>query len=246
MVDVFTNMSAEKEKILEDMKFDGLRELPKGEGEYDRPFKLQFSFWLIMKLDERSCTLELGQRGCIPIKNEDVGLVFGLSTTGEELEVHNPTKFEENRNIIRRNLLLSDSEELDLETIKKVVQRDIADDRDGSLQKAFMTAVVIYAVSYFLAPRGRPPKINTEIFDSIKDPDRIVKLNWSSYVLKTLKESTAKVKSDVISGKSSVCLDGCLLFLQVNISHYLVWIKLYSYSERSNVNTYTIADCIPG
>lgn len=68
MVEIFLKMTGEKERVLKEMKFDGLRHLPKGEAESDRPFKLRFLFWLSMKLDEKTGNLELGQRGCIPVK----------------------------------------------------------------------------------------------------------------------------------------------------------------------------------
>jgi hypothetical protein len=214
-VEVLANCNEEKQKILRNMMFDGLMHLPKGDGESDRPFKLQFSFWLLTKLDSRTAKLQLGKRGNIPILVEHVGLVLGLTTKGQELAVHDPSKLEMNKSIIKKNLMLDEADEIDLDNIRKVLQRDILNDEDERIKIAFRTAVVIYAVSYFLAPRGRPPKVNTEIFDSITNPEKIFKINWSSYVLKTLRESSSKIQSDILAGKSSVCLDGCLLFLQV-------------------------------
>ena len=197
------------------MMFDGLLQLPKGEGDSEMPFKLQFSFWLLTNLDSTTGTLQLGDHGSIPIKDADVNFVMGLLWTGEELAVHDPSKLDWNKNIIRKKLVLDANDELDLDNIKKVLQWDISNDKDEALQDAYMIAMVIYAVSYFIAPRGRPPKINIDIFDSITEPKRILNLNWSSYVLKTLKESSSKIKADMLAGKSSVCLDGFLLFLQV-------------------------------
>ena len=85
---------------------------------------------------------------------------MGLPWTGEELAVHDPSKLDRNKNIIRKKLVLDANDELDLDSIKKVLQRDISNDKDEALQDAYMIALVIYVVSYFIAPRGRPPKIN--------------------------------------------------------------------------------------
>lgn len=136
------------------MSFDGLLKLPKGEGDSDRPFKLQFSFWLLTALNSTTGVLELGERGSIPIKDGDVSFVMGLPWNGDELAVHDPSKLEHNKEIIRKNLMLHDDDELDLDSVKKVLQRDISGDKSEALQNAFITAVVIYAVSYFLAPKG--------------------------------------------------------------------------------------------
>lgn len=62
MVEVLRNLSEAKERVLGMMRFNGLMNLPKDESDYERPFKLRFAFWLLMKKNKMTTTKKvLGQ-----------------------------------------------------------------------------------------------------------------------------------------------------------------------------------------
>lgn len=84
-----------------------------------------------------------------------------------------------------------------------------------------MVAAVIYSMSYFLAPKGRPARVNTNILETLVQPSNINKIKWCSFIMKTLRESSSKIRADLDAGSRSVCLDGCLLLLQVENIHRL-------------------------
>jgi hypothetical protein len=116
---------------------------------------------------------------------------------------------------VKKNLLLDETDELDLESVRQVLERDLVEKSSVYNKIAFITAAVIWATSYFLAPKGRPPRVNSEVLESLVCPREVYKINWASYVLKTLRDYSLKLKRDLHSQASSVCLDGCLLFLEV-------------------------------
>jgi hypothetical protein len=82
-------------------------------------------------------------------------------------------------------------------------------------ERCFAVASVIYATSYFLAPKGRPTKVNNEILPYLVDYKDIGRLNWSEYVLRVLLESCSKVQNDVLLDQASLIIQGCVLVLQV-------------------------------
>lgn len=210
-------MLGHKQRLLEQIKFSALMHLPRIETTAVKSVNRQLGFWLMMRLNGDTGVLELGERGKIPITIEDVGLVLGLQTVGDELVVSDPKNLERTKERIKKILMLDEGEMLDLDTIRKVLERDITESSGNSEQDAFVVAAVIYATSYFLAPKGRPPRVNTDILETLVDPSNIYKINWSSYVLKTLKECSKKVKSDLRSQAKTVTLDGCLILLQVSL-----------------------------
>lgn len=175
----------------------------------------QLGFWLLMRLNGDTGVLELGERGRIPLTVNDINLVLGIPCTGDELIITDAAKLDGVKERIKNILQLSASDVLDLESVKRVLERDIPDECPNLHMDAFVVAAAIYAVSYFLAPKGRPPRVNTDILEALQEPANVYRINWSSYVLKTLKDCSNKVKRDVRARSKTVTLDGCLLVLQV-------------------------------
>jgi hypothetical protein len=122
---------------------------------------------------------------------------------------------------VKKNLLLDETDELDLESVRQVLERDLVEKSSVYNKIAFITAAVIWATSYFLAPKGRPPRVNIEILETLVCPRQVYKINWASYVLKTLRDYSCKLKKDLNAQASSVCLDGCLLFIEVLYNKYV-------------------------
>lgn len=215
MAELFSKMKGHKEQLLGAMTFRGLMSLPIIETNAVKSVNRQLGFWLLMRLDAKTGVLELGGRGRIPITEKDINLVMGLQCIGDELTVSDQSRIESIKQRIKNILMLDESDVLDLQSIQGVLEIDLPEDASHLQRNAFVVAAAIYAVSYFLAPKGRPTKINTEILEALQDPANVFRINWASYVLKTLKECSNKVQNDVRAQAKTVTLDGCLLVLQV-------------------------------
>lgn len=214
--EVFRNFHGEKAEIVKHLKFTGLTMLPKckpGRGSF---LKRNFSIWLMNNVDIEGRALDLGPRGRIPITAEDVQRVLGLPCQGQDILPFNNDGMEHTIEGIKNLLLLESSDNLDMEAIESIVLRKYPLEMCTRHRISFLVAVVIYAVSYFLAPTGSPPKLNYDVLPYLNEPVSAFCLNWSQYVLDILMESCKKVQSAKYwSDKEKCTLDGCLIFLQV-------------------------------
>lgn len=119
---------------------------------------------------------------------------------------------------VKKILLIDSSDKLNMAAIEHIVLRKYPFEMCNKHRIAFLVVVVIYAVSYFLAPRGNPPELNCDVLPYLIDPVSAFSLNWSQYVLDVLIESCKNVqRAKYWSDKKSCTLDGCLLLLQVTI-----------------------------
>lgn len=208
-------MKGEKEKLLKQIGLHGLTNLPREGPATNRSFNWQFAFWLLQKLDSETGSFDFGVRGRLDMRCEDVELVMGIPSSGDLLKKSDPLLINKTKRLIREGLLLGTEDELSLDNVRKVLEREIPAETNSAHRRAFIRASFIFAVSYFLAPKGRPAKVNNEILESLLDTDSIMNTNWASYVLLSLREASAKLKRELMAKTKSVTLDGCLLLLQV-------------------------------
>jgi hypothetical protein len=217
IAEAFHSLSTDKEEILHKMKFGCLLKVPKKLPTSVNLMNRQFSLWLMRNVDVCFSEINLGVRGSLPIAPRDVNRVFGLPWKGEKIEPCQPEEIDKAKLMIRRILLLKDSDAMDLVTIKNLIVREYPKCMSHEHRRCFAVASVIYAASYFLAPKGRPAKIINEILPYLVGQNNICDVNWSEYVLRVLLESCSKVQNDILLEQASLTLDGCLLLLQVNI-----------------------------
>jgi hypothetical protein len=205
----------DKEEILHKMRFGGLLKLPQEQQFTPCLVNRQFSLWLMRNVDVSFSEINLGMRGRIKITPRDVNRVLGLPWKGKLIESSEPGEIERVTKIIRRHLLLNDSDVLDLATVRHLIVREYPKCMTEDQKRCFAIAAVIYATSYFLSPKSRPAKIINEVLPYLVDYSNIRHVNWSQYVLRVLLESCAKVQNANCFGQASFTLDGCLLVLQV-------------------------------
>lgn len=220
-------MRGEKREIIQKLKFTGLLKLPRLLPFTSCLVNRQFCLWLMRKVDVQRSEINLGPRGRIPMTPRDVNRILAIPWKGKIIDGEKQNNYQEVKAIIRNYLLLNDSDALDLATIQKLLAREYPACMNDDQRRCFTVAAVIYAVSYFLAPKGRPPKINNEVLPFLVDYNNIRHVNWSEYVLRVLLDSCSKVQSDICSEQSSVILDGCLLVLQVSHIHVFKQINYF-------------------
>jgi hypothetical protein len=216
--EVFSGLCKEKEEIIQKINFGGLLKLPKKDHSMSTRRSLmnrQFSVWLMRNVDVANCEINLGIRGRLPMTAKDVERILGLPCKGKIIEASQPSELEKAKVMIKRYLLLKDSDVMDLTTIKNLILRPYPKCMTQEHERCFAVASVIYATSYFLAPKGRPTKVNNEILPYLVDYKDIGRLNWSEYVLRVLLESCSKVQNDVLLDQASLIIQGCVLVLQV-------------------------------
>jgi hypothetical protein len=167
-------------------------------------------------VDVNERTFNLGERGKIPIHPEDVERVLGLPAEGVEIMPFCKDGMEDIVKSIKKILMLDSAQKLDMEAIENIVLQEYPEVMSNSQRISLLVAVVIYAVSYFLAPRGNPPELNYDVLCYLTDPMSAFCVNWSKYVLDVLMESCKKVKKERYWMEKEKCtLDGCILVLQV-------------------------------
>jgi hypothetical protein len=210
-------MGEEKEKIIKKMRFGGLLKLPQQQQFTPCFVNRQFSFWLMLNVNVNASEVNLGRRGRIPITARDVNRVLGLPWKGKIIEPSEQVDIDKAKKEIRRYLLLKESDTLDLATVRRLIDKEYPECMNEEQRRCFVVAAVIYATSYFLAPKSRPAKINNDILPYLVDYQNICLVNWSEYVLRVLLESCSKVQNVNCLGQASCTLDGCLLVLQVRV-----------------------------
>lgn len=157
-----------------------------------------------------------------------MGFVMGIPWSGDELKKLDPLMIQKTKQLVKQGLLLEPEDDLSLENIVKVLEPEIPAEGNGGHHKAFIMASFLLAVSYFLAPKGRPPKVNSEILECILDTEKLANINWASYVLMSLREASGKLNREIMANTKSVTLDGCLLLLQVRNKIYISSIQTYN------------------
>jgi hypothetical protein len=213
--EAFSSIGEDKKEIIKKMRLGGLLKLPQQQQFTPCLVNRQFSFWLMLNVDVSASEVNLGRRGRIPLNARNVNRVLGIPCTGKSIEPSEAGEIDRAKKIIRRYLLLKDSDMLDLATIRRVIQQEYPRCMNEQERRCFAVAAVIYATSYFLAPKSRPAKINNEVLPYLVDYKNIGDVNWSEYVLRVLLESCSKVQNVNSLGQASLTLDGCLLVLQV-------------------------------
>ncbi|KAL6634746.1 hypothetical protein ACP70R_027417 [Stipagrostis hirtigluma subsp. patula] len=213
--DVFSNTKGEKADLLRSTGFGFLLSLPRPGAGSSSMVNRQFSLWLMKIMDPLNCAIHVKGRGRIPITPEDVNRVLGIPYKGEDIEDESYELRDVVYTRIKGLLMLDDDTPLDLKTIGDILRKDLEEPMETRQKVAFMVASVIYATSYFLAPRGRPASISKDILIPLMDPSNIPRMDWARYVLRILCGSSSKVKRDLFMMRKSVTLDGCLLLLQI-------------------------------
>jgi hypothetical protein len=218
IAEVFSCITPEKEEIIKKISFSGLLKLPKkvpSMGPRKCLLNRQFSLWLMRNVDVSTSEINLGIRGRVPLNARDVNRILDLPWKGIIIKPSEHAEIEKAKIIIRRYLLLKDWEAMDLQTVRNLIVRQYPKCMTYEHQRCFAVASAIYAASYFIAPKGRPAKVNTEILPYLAAHKDISNINWSEYVVRILLESCSKVQNDVLLDQASLILQGCVLVLQV-------------------------------
>ncbi|TVU33446.1 hypothetical protein EJB05_25263 [Eragrostis curvula] len=165
-------------------------------------------------MDNASTSIVLRDGVKIHVKDADVTLVLGLphkldSVSGKKISLSRAAE------LVKINLGFGKHEDIRMEYIENLLIKDYSGKMSTREKIAFKVAVVLFVDAYFLAPKSSPGRVNHSVLPYLVDPDAIHVVNWSSYVLRVAKEASIKVKHALSTGKKSVSLDCCLLFLEV-------------------------------
>jgi hypothetical protein len=156
IAEAFSCMCKEKEEIIQKIDFGGLLKLPKKDPSMSTRRSLmnrQFSLWLMRNVDVGNSEINLGIRDRLPMIARDVKRILGLPCKGKNIEASQPGELEKAKLMIRKYLLLKDSDVMDLTTIKNLIVRPYPKCMTQEHQRCFAVASVIYAASYHLSLR---------------------------------------------------------------------------------------------
>lgn len=145
-----------------------------------------------------------------------MNLVLGIPYRGEDVNLWSrcPGVIDK----VKAILLLDSDSDITIEAIDGILLRDYGRKMNRQESDAFKVAAMLFVDSCFLGPRGCKRRINKDILKHLADPLNISRTNWSSYVLRVLQQSAAKVQQNLRVGNKFVLLEGCLLFLLVCFS----------------------------
>lgn len=176
---LFSQFKGQKVQLVKSIGFDGLLSLPLLSSVDDK-----FYVWLLSKIDATSSCFRLDDQSELPIRDEDINLVFGIPCTGADVissDIECISKVKVSMIAVNqvRNIIFSGNEKacFTLEYIEHILGKEYNSAMTKSEIDAFKIAVVIYAMSHVLAINGSRNKIPVEIFESLMHPDNIKSVN---------------------------------------------------------------------
>lgn len=185
--------------------------------------------WLLCCIDSSSALLRLYDDLEYPVRVEDVKYILGIPQGSATI----PSSCNINYDYHRRNVaaLLSHGyprSTLSLSRCRSVlISLHCSDTLTSSEERAFVTSLIIFAVSTFLAPLcgTRSDTIDRAVVLALSDPDKIKTIDWATYTLTALFSSSDRAKLQLSPDTTERCikLDGCMVFLNVNFYPLLTY-----------------------
>jgi hypothetical protein len=194
LVKLNNSMTPEQRKMIEDINFGGLLQIS------CHTITADLAKWLLIEcFDPEAMELVLPGRGRIPVTEEVVEYILGLSNRGGEVAYDlqaKAIKFISTKYNIDQGMA---------PRIEEIFQR-VKNNKDAN--EDFLRSWLMLAVSTFLCPTTSL-HISPRCYLDIMDLDRVKDLNWSKFVVKQLKDAGSKLNT-----KGSV--KGCVFVLVVS------------------------------
>jgi hypothetical protein len=212
--DLFATFDAEKTAIVEGIDFGGLLRLPRN----TEPDPL-VSLWLMRNVetsDRAGLCIHTRNFNGIICRDVDVFLMFGIPFEGAEValgELVQPKIV----SVVRKLLQISVCNyPITMAELRQVLLKNYGASMSYGQQASFKIAVVLYAVTHFLAPTCCNAEFaNTEILKHLLDTDNIKNVNWAGYIIKCIKREASRLKDELADGTASVVVHACPAVLKV-------------------------------
>jgi hypothetical protein len=145
--------------------------------------------------------------------------MFGIPFEGAEVALGEPVQSKIVR-VVRKLLQISVcSFPITMAELRQVLLKNYGSRMSYVQQASFKIAVVLYAMTHFLAPTCCNPEFaNTEILKHLLDTDNIKRVNWAGYVIKCIKREASRLKDELGAGTASVLVHACPAVLKVHKS----------------------------
>jgi hypothetical protein len=149
-------------------------------------------------------------------RDVDINLILDIPFKGAEISLGEAVPDQLVRAVRRLLHINVCSYPITMGEVREVLVKDYGSGMTYGQRVSFKIAVVLYAVTFFLASTCcRPRFTNTEVLKHILDPDRIRAVNWAGYLIKCIKCDAARLKDELCAGTSSAIIHGCPAVLQV-------------------------------
>jgi hypothetical protein len=232
---VFGTFGSQKRALVEEIHFGGMLRLP-----VDTEPDPQHSLWLMRSVETSDRPgLHLHTRNVhgIVCKDVDVHLILGVPVKGVEVALGESVQDKFVRAVRKLLHLNVISYPITIPEVREVLLKDYGSCMSYEQRASFKIAVVLFAVTMFLAPSWFSPDFaNTEILKHLLDPGRIKDINWAGYFINCIKRDAARLKDELASGASSVVIHGCPSILQVHpwtsLKHFCNVLTVASESKR--------------
>jgi hypothetical protein len=211
---LFSKFDSEKRALVDEIEFGGMLRLPL----HTEP-NAQHCLWLMRSVetsDRAGLFLHTRNLHGMLCRDVDINLILGIPFKGAEISLGEAVP-EQLVRAVRRLLHINVcSYPITMGEVREVLVKDYGSGMSYGQRVSFKLAVVLYAVTFFLAPTCcRPRFANTEVLKHILDPDRIKDVNWAGYLIKCIKRDAARLKDELCAGTASVLIHGCPAVLQV-------------------------------
>jgi hypothetical protein len=203
-------LGPQKKELVRAVGFHGLLNFPSL-----KQINVQFSAWLMSRVDESSQSLHIGDGTRIHFSKDDIAMVFGIPSTGRSILPKTPKHYSGD---VTYELAAGQINVKQLRSIK-AAQAIVVRHHDGPMslieQDEFKAAFVVFVMSSLFAPCGKHDHVSEDYMHAIVHPGQIKSYDWAEYVMRRLLEAVSKLKADLSSNIKTPYIYGCSLFLQV-------------------------------
>ncbi|KAL6614374.1 hypothetical protein ACP70R_036644 [Stipagrostis hirtigluma subsp. patula] len=171
--------------------------------------------WLLASLDTERMVLQVAVGTEIPVTAESVRRILGLPmgpkpVTGENVMQRTQSQIE-----VASIFDMPNTSRLLLTMSKRQFMYRSNACRTEFEKNCFICSYIAVLVCSTLSPRTRNDRALSNVFPALLHPSKIRDFNWCQFVVDDIRESAYIAKNSIMTGRGTINLFGCLLFLQV-------------------------------
>ncbi|KAJ1292297.1 hypothetical protein BS78_02G381700 [Paspalum vaginatum] len=199
-----------KVRLVNSIGFGGLLKIPA-----IRSINKHLSLWLLTKVDEAHQAIVVDSLRVLTLTGRDVGLVFGIPSTGDPVVCRPRSKGGVANLAVRQPLNVPQAEQVSIKFVQEIIEKKYDAGMTEEDEACFKVAFVMFVMASFLAPGAKHDYCSADYWDALAVPSKIQCYDWSSYVLRRLLASASRLRVDLASGRKGSNITCCPLFLQV-------------------------------
>ncbi|KAM3227561.1 hypothetical protein ACQJBY_059367 [Aegilops geniculata] len=207
---VISQFSNFKHGLVTETGFGGLMHL-----KITHKLNLKFSSSLMFGVDPDECVLELDQSRRIPITDQDVNNVLGLSQGSRIIPPGHSDLYEVCIEFSRLASSISTKGVHSLKAAELILSKPLDETSSKVECECFKIAFVIFSVGHVLNPCAKHDYTSVDYWAALVVPSEMNSYNWCRLVKDSLMKGVRKIKSDIANCNTTNHIVGCHLLLQI-------------------------------